>query len=173
MMILNIVMFLILFGVLILVGLPQSASLLTGILAFIAAVGIFMGISYVFTWGFVFPGVIPVSLFFAALVEEVCKFLGAILRRNDDAVRVRHGWGVGLGFAGAEHLFFLFLAPGMFALRLVFTTGLHVGTTALYTMKHSRWRRIFTDGLTLLMGTTVHGLYNFLLQGLDQRPFFW
>lgn len=178
MIILNIAMFLVLFGTLILVGLPRSTSLLTGVLAFCAAVGVLVGISYVVSLGVgnISVGLAPriqLSLFLAAAVEEVCKYIGAILKRDNEALRIPHGWGVGLGFAGAEHLFFLLLSPPMFALRLVLVTALHVGTTALYTRKKTHLHRLITDGFTVIAGSTIHGLYNFLLQGLDPTPLFW
>ena len=119
------------------------------------------------------------TVILAPPVEELAKGLGLrIARRDLDELEdgLIHGAAIGLGFAATENfaygvLDFQFAGLGdavaTIALRVISSTLLHAGTTALIGFGYALWRvrgwTFFTLALVYVLASLEHGLYNFLV----------
>ena len=158
-------------------GSVRGRSIVAGIFAMAAASLLLVGTYVIFPRISTTPpaGELILWLFFTAFLEELCKYVAVGPWRNgvSGGGLLRHAVGTGVGFATAEHTLFLLLPTGLFVQRILLTSPLHVLTAVLYT-RPGPWLRHRTPGVApaadvaiLLLATGVHGLYNFLLQGLD------
>jgi hypothetical protein len=137
-------------------------------------------------------GVFPHIVWLGAVVaaEEAAKLgiTGRLRRRRVSATarrpsspppgegrtRLRAAGQRGWGFAAAEHLLYLSVLPGSFALRMVTAGALHIGTSVWYALPQRPNRSSATVSMTRYIAAVgLHMLYNLTLTTLDSIGPFW
>ncbi len=123
------------------------------------------------------------------IAEEITKATAtATLRRSTTESRrnrptliasaALRGW----GFAGAEHLLYLFLSPAAFIVRVITAGLLHTATTVYYTLPriHPGKAAAAFGGRShpniiprLTLAVIVHSAYNLALTALDSIRVIW
>ncbi len=80
----------------------------------------------------------------------------------------------GWGFAAAEHLLYIAVLPGSFAVRMVTAGAMHVGTSVWYALPQRRHRSTATVNMArYLAAVGIHMLYNLTLTTLDSIGPIW